>query len=102
MSFEILLQREAQIDLDEIFVWYEEQKTGLGFDFITEFESTLNKISRNPYYASLVHMDARSASLKRFPYEIIYRINEASQAVRIIALIHHRRNPKWFKQRLRK
>ncbi len=51
MSFEIVLRSKAQIDLDEIFVWYEGQKTDLGYDFINEFEYALHKIGQNPYNA---------------------------------------------------
>ena len=40
MSFELVLRKEAQLDLDEIFIWYEEQKMGLGFDFPSEFEAS--------------------------------------------------------------
>ncbi len=100
MSFEIVLRREANVELDEIFIWYEEQKVGLGLDFINEFESTINRIIRNPYYASYIEIDARSASLKKFPYEIIFRVDEVNRQARIIAVIHQRRNPNWFRQRL--
>jgi len=79
---------------------YEEQKPELGFDFIKEFEATISKISRNPYFASCIIKDARSASLKKFPYGIVYRINEANRQIRVIAIIHHNRNPEWFRQRL--
>ena len=40
MSIELVLRKEAQLDLDEIFIWYEEQKMGLGFDFLSEFEAS--------------------------------------------------------------
>ena len=100
MSFEIVLRREAQIDLDEIFIWYEEQKAGLGFDFLNEFQNTLTKVNRNPYHASCIQADARSATLKRFPYEVIYRIDDPKMQIRIIAVIHQHRDPEWFKQRL--
>ena len=43
--FITVLTKEAQLDLDEIFAWWEEQKTGLGFDLIDCFEITLYKIS---------------------------------------------------------
>jgi hypothetical protein len=33
-GFILLLRIEAQIDLDEIFMWYEEQQIGLGAQFI--------------------------------------------------------------------
>jgi len=65
--FKIVLRKDAQLDLDEIFVWYEEQKEGLGFEFIDRFEEVLNKIAFNPRYTSFILEDARSASLKRFP-----------------------------------
>lgn len=100
MSFSIILRREAAIDLDEIFVWYEMQKQGLGFEFINQFERILDKIIHNPTYASIIIEDGRSATLKRFPYEIIYLVDEPNQQVRIIAIIHQRRNPEWFRQRL--
>ncbi len=100
MSFEIVLRREAEVDLDKIFIWYEEQKVGLGLDFINEFEAVIYRILRNPSYASYIKADARSASLKRFPYDVIYRINELNRQVRIIAVIHQRRSPEWFKSRL--
>ena len=101
MSFEVVLQREAQIDLDEIFLWYEEQKVGLGFEFLKEFENAINKVSHNPHYASYIEADARVTSLKKFPYQVIYRTDEIKWQVRIIAIIHLRRNPEWFRQRLR-
>ena len=99
MSFEIVLPEKAQIDLDEIFVWYEKQKNGLGFRFIQEFENTINKISFNPFFASIIEKDARSASLKIFPYEVIFRIDDIKMQVRVIAIIHQHRNPDWFRQR---
>ena len=32
--FEVVLIKEAQLDLDEIFIWYEEQQSGLEQDYI--------------------------------------------------------------------
>lgn len=98
--FIIVLTKEAQLDLDEIFIWYEEQKEGLGFDFIDHFETILYKLTINPYYVSFILGDSRGFSLKKFPYEIIYRINKTKQQVRVIAIIHHHRNPEWFRRRL--
>ena len=30
MSFKIIIKKEAQFDLDEAIIWYEEQRIGLG------------------------------------------------------------------------
>ena len=96
----LIVTKAAEIDLDESFVWYEKQKEELGFAFILEFEKTLNKIMSNPFYPSLIEDDARSASLKRFPYTIIYRILTKQLQVRIIAVIHQHRDPEWIRTRL--
>ncbi|MFT4155440.1 hypothetical protein [Parafilimonas sp.] len=69
INFELVITRQAQINIDEIFVWYEEQPAGLGKKFIHGFEEILITINRNPYYASNIEKEARSASMKRFPYE---------------------------------
>ena len=101
MSFELVLRKEAQLDLDEIFIWYEEQKIGLGFDFLNEFQNTLLKVNRNPYHTSYIQADAKSAMIKRFPYEVIYRIDEPKMQIRILAVIHQHRDPEWFRKRSR-
>jgi len=44
MIFELLITRRAQFDLDEIFIWYEEQQPGLGDRFLNAFEDAIIKI----------------------------------------------------------
>jgi len=100
MKFEIFFRKEAQIDLDEIFAWYEEQQQGLGIKFIDTVDKMLSKISSNPHFAFCIE-EARSASLSRFPYDIIYLIDDYKLQVRVLAIIHQRRDPEWFRQRLR-
>jgi toxin ParE1/3/4 len=34
MSYEMVLQSEAILDIQEAFEWYEEHESGLGFEFI--------------------------------------------------------------------
>lgn len=96
----VVIIKEAQIDMDEIFEWYEAQKQNLGLKFLGEFDKVISKIVLNPYYAFCIEKDARSASLKIFPYEVIYRIDEEKKQIRIIAIIHQHRNPRWTLERL--
>jgi hypothetical protein len=62
--------------LQEAYSWYGKKKTGLGEEFPDEFEETINRVKRNPFHASFSDDRWRSATLKRFPYEIIYLIDE--------------------------
>jgi plasmid stabilization system protein ParE len=96
MSFKLIVRREAQIDLDEIFVWYEERKIGLGFEFLEEFDNLVNKILDNPYFASVILEDARAATPKRFPYDVVYRIDIMQKEIRIIAVSHPPKPQTWL------
>jgi len=49
MNFELLLSDETRLDIFEAFLWYEEQREGLGFDFELCLEGGLNEIQRNPF-----------------------------------------------------
>ena len=100
MNFQLIVTIAAEIDLDESFIWYEKQKENLGFAFIQEFEKTLNKIITNPFYTSVIEGDARAATLKRFPYTIIYRVLTEQMQIRVIAVIHQHRDPEWIRTRI--
>lgn len=98
-SWKIIIEDLAQLDLHEVYEWYETGKTGLGEEFLDSFEDTLSRIARNPLHASAFDKTTRSASLKRFPYEVIYLVKELTTEIDIIVIIHQHRKPGWFKNR---
>ena len=98
-KYKLIIQNAAQLDLDEAFIWYEEKKSDLGFRFVEEFEIILTKIIANPFFASKVDSELRAASLKIFPYEIVYKIDKLSDTIIIIAINHFKRAPMWYKKR---
>ena len=51
-SWKIIIEDLAQLDIQEVYEWYETGKTGLGEEFLDSFEDTLSKIERNPFHAS--------------------------------------------------
>ncbi len=98
-SWKIVIEDLAQLDLQEVYEWYETGKTGLGEEFLESFEDTLSKLERNPFHASSYDETIRSATLKRFPYEVIYLVNDLTPEIDIIAISHQHRKPGWFKNR---
>ncbi len=95
----IVVEDFASLDLQEAFQWYEEQKKGLGEYFLDDLENTIALIEKNPFYASLYDNGCRSASLKKFPYSLIYLLDESKAEVYIIVISHQHRKPGWFKDR---
>jgi len=75
MSYALNVQSEAVIEIQTAFEWYELQKGGLGFEFIEEVENGFSKICNHPQYYTFVSAHFRRFKIQRFPYLIIYEIN---------------------------
>ncbi len=52
-SYRVVISPVAKKDLDAAFIWYEDQREGLGFEFLTCFDAVVQKLKRNPTYADL-------------------------------------------------
>jgi plasmid stabilization system protein ParE len=74
-KFELVLMDEAESDLDEAFVWYELQKTGLGIEFIEDVEKVFLFIEQNPEASERIYQKIHRQVVKRFPYSIYYRLD---------------------------
>ena len=86
MNWQVIVEKPAQLDIDEAFIWYEEQSVDLGFRFIQYLDEIIEAVIRNPYFAFVLSKDVRSASLSVFPYEVIYLIDEPKQTVFVLAV----------------
>lgn len=78
--------------------WYEERVRGLGVRFRAEVDDAIAKISDNPLlYPDLFHGNRRYV-MKRFPYNIWFRVMGSD--VLIMAIIHGKRGPRRVRGRL--
>ena len=97
MTLELRLRAEAELDLADAALWYEEQRSGLGHQFLDEVLATFTIIAKTPLSYQLVHRNTRRALVHRFPFGIYYRI-ETSMIV-VVAVMHGSRNPRHWKSR---
>jgi plasmid stabilization system protein ParE len=86
MSYNLVLQKEAILDIQEAFGWYEKQKNGLGFILIEEIDICFEKLTEHPEYYTYISKNYRRIKVNRFPYLIIYEI-EGNDV--IINSVHH-------------
>jgi len=93
IKFSILLSKRAERDLNESFRWYEEKQKGLGSRFIDEVLNRIGIIETNPELFAIKCKSYRESSLEKFPYIIIYRINNRKNQIRIVGVFHMSRNP---------
>ena len=48
MSYSILIKPEAERDLQNAYLFYEEQRIGLGLEFLFATEAEIKRIQKNP------------------------------------------------------
>ncbi len=88
----------AQIEFEEIINYYDQQRAGLGDQFVTEFRRTLRRIVSFPAAWSPMSSDVRRCQINRFPYSVIYAVRDES--ILIAAVQHHNRKPRYWRNRL--
>ncbi|WP_291152554.1 type II toxin-antitoxin system RelE/ParE family toxin [Flavobacterium sp. UBA7680] len=90
--------KEALFDIEDIVLWYEEQRIGLSYDFELCLEAGIDSILRNPDLFQKKYKNIRMHFISRFPYGIHYRV-EKNQII-VIGIFHTSRSPKNWSKRL--
>jgi toxin ParE1/3/4 len=93
MSYNLVIQTEAVLDLQEAFEWYEKKRKGLGYLLIEEIEISYQKLSENPHHYTHINQVYRRIKLNKFPYLIIYEIE--GQNIIINSVRHAKRKSKF-------
>lgn len=99
MSYAFRIEAEAAAELDEAARWYDEQRPGLGLEFLTTIDAALRYIAQWPNAGALVprvpgDLAVRRVPVRRFPYHVVYL--EMADAIRILAIAHDRRHPTYW------
>ena len=84
-------------ELNDSVNYYENCKTGLGFDFLKEVYATIQRIIQFPGSWPKISKNTCRCLINRFPYGIIYQVLE--NEIVIIAIMHVKRKPGYWKER---
>ena len=100
MTLPVVFRRRFQNDLGAGFDWYEEQRPGLGEQFLSAVRSTLESIELYPELFISVHGDVRRAIVSRFPFAIFYLVEP--RRIVVLRVLHTARDPKLWPRLKRK
>lgn len=92
MPYSVLLKPGAEADTEQAYSWYEEQRLGLGEEFLSELENIYSKLENLPMAYGKLSRIYRRDSLNSFPYIVIFEIRK--QDVIIYAVFHTSRKPR--------
>jgi len=96
MALPVVYRRKVGRDLAGAYGWYEDQRAGLGEEFLAAVDATFDAIERIPEMFRRVHGEVRRANVSRFPYAVFYRVDPKS--VVVLTILHTARNPKLWPQ----
>ena len=91
---------EALEEYDQAADYYKKRKRGLEKRFLAAVEAAIDRISETPEKWRKFDGDVRRYLVHVFPYIVLYSV-EPEGFIYIIAVMHARREPGYWKQRLR-
>ena len=101
MTWRVVFPPEVEADMAEAAAWYESRQPGLGLRFADTVFEVWDSLSENPRLNARRHpsKDLRWRYAERFPYRVIYEIDEARREVVVLAVMHAARDERHWQQR---
>ena len=90
----IIFDKLAKEELDESIEYYEIEVKGLGRKLREEIKRALRIIKEMPQIGSFESEDIRRYILHKFPYKILYSIEE--NYIYVLAIAHMHREPRYW------
>jgi plasmid stabilization system protein ParE len=98
MTLRVVFRRAAKREFDDAADRYEEQRPGLGEEFIVEIDQAVTRAASAPERYPIVFGDVRRAVTRRFPFSVYFRVRQDSMVV--LSVFHGRRNPAIWQRRV--
>jgi plasmid stabilization system protein ParE len=93
MSYSYLISPVAADEYEEAFTWYEERSVIAADSFIIAVQNAITAACNDPYRYRNPYKNLRELTLKKYPFNLVYYIDDEHQAIVVISIYHHKRNP---------
>lgn len=91
MAYILEVKDDANIEIIEAYLYYEEKRVGLGDEFLEHLDIYFDRITTNPKHFPQKRKPYREAFIKRFPFLVIYEITK--EKVIVYAVFNTWQNP---------
>ena len=96
--YEIAVHESAEEELIAAALYYESRETDLGEEFLRQLALSFDRIHEHPLSYRIVFDEYRRCLMTRFPYGVVYRIED--ERVLVFAVAHVRRRPGYWRDRV--
>jgi plasmid stabilization system protein ParE len=100
IEYRLISHSSVDLDVGAAFEWYENERAGLGVEFLDELRAAYDHIAEGPLKYQEVSRGIRRALLRRFPYAVYFAIE--GEIVVVAAVLHASRDPAEWQRRSRK
>ena len=94
MAYKYVFDPIAASEYENAFSWDQERSEMAADNLLVAIEESIKAICTDPYRYRNTYKNLRELALKKYPYYIIYFIDEDKKVVTITSLFHDKRNPK--------
>ncbi len=91
MDYSIEIRPLAALEIVEAYDWYEDQRAGLGSEFLAALDLFYETLLINPEIYSFYERPVRQGSINRFPYTVVYELFD--DVIVSYSVFMFRRNP---------
>jgi plasmid stabilization system protein ParE len=93
----VIFVEEAKLEIDDTVLFYELEQPKLGLLFKRELKRLIDIIIDYPEIGSNENYSLKSLLLHKFPYKVIYSVN--NDQILILAIAHQHRKPEYWADR---
>jgi plasmid stabilization system protein ParE len=99
MNRRLIVRPEAEADITNGAVWYENRESGLGLELVSEVRSAIGRALKNPESFTCVRRNPtiRRVLTRRFPYRVFFI--DRHDALVVFVVLHAARHDRIWKQR---
>lgn len=94
MSYKYQFHEPGQKDYEATLLWYLEQSEKAALGFINAVDDAIDKICNYPVRYRNTYKHFYEIGLRKYPFVIIYSIEEDIQSVIIWKIFHYKKDPK--------
>jgi toxin ParE1/3/4 len=91
MEYNLALSRQTETAISVAYEWYEQQKKGLGEEFLVAIDTAFLSIQSNPLLYGFRKKNIRGCNMRRFPYMIFFSVKRKN--IQVISFLHTSRKP---------
>jgi len=92
--YQITYRPIATQEYENAIKWYFERNQATAERFVKAVNEKLDNLSSNPLQYKSLFKKFHEVSTGKFPYTIVYLVDEAQERVVIVAIYHQKRHPK--------